>query len=134
MSPTSYRRLEPWLVILIAVHSAAVGALLVFLPGPVLELTGWLSIPPLFFVRQGGVFHFVVAFGYLLEYRRRKSVTLLVFTKALAMVFLILVPTVDAVPMLVPVFGVLDGIMGAVVWWVHRQARRAAGAAGENGG
>ena len=45
---------------------------------------------PLFFPRQAGAFHFVVAAVYLVEYFRYRGVLLLVMTKSIAVVFLFL--------------------------------------------
>lgn len=82
------RMLERWIVVLIAIHSAGVGLLLLLAPGWSAEFGGWDGISSLFFTRQAGVFHIVVAIGYLLEYVRSGGVTFLVVTKSVAVVFL----------------------------------------------
>ena len=51
---------------------------------------GFPSPLPLFFPRQAGAFHFVVAAIYLVEYFRYRGVCLLVMTKSIAVVFLFL--------------------------------------------
>lgn len=116
-------RLEPWLVGLIAAHTVAIGAGLLFLTPWATRFGGWEGVDPAFFPRQGGAFHFVVAIGYLLEYRRG-SVALLVATKTIACIFLLGVGMVEPVPWSVPASGVIDGLMGAAVVVVRRLTSR----------
>jgi len=103
--------LKGWLVTLIALHSYAVGFVLLALPAWGLELGGWEVKPPLFFVRQAGIFHFILATGYLSEYFYHRTATLLVFTKTCATVFLLAEAAMDSVPWLVPFSGITDGLM-----------------------
>lgn len=131
MDRTTAWSLERWLIVLIAAHSAAVGVGLLFLPGIALPMVGWDvvgwggagwgEVTPLFFVRQAGIFHFIVAFGYLHEHVRYRGVTFLVLTKTTALVFLLTLWLTSDVPWTTPVFGVLDGAMGAVVYWLHHR-------------
>ena len=115
------RRLERWLVVLIALHSYAVGFGLIVLTEFGARMGGWEEVTPLFFARQAGVFHLIVATAYLLEYFRHGTVTLLLITKTTAFVFLgammLFVPGV----WIVPLSAVGDGLMGLVVWLVHRR-------------
>ena len=62
------RSLERWIVVFIAVHSAGVGLLLLLAPEWSADFGGWAAAAPLFFTRQAGVFHIVVAVGYTLEH------------------------------------------------------------------
>lgn len=124
--PDRWERTERLLVLLIALHSAAVGTALAFFPKEAVALAGWGEAFPLFFVRQAGVFHFILAFGYLLEHGRYGGVRLLVGAKAAAFVFLTAVSAAGGVPWAVPFSGAADGLMGAAVLLV----RRLAGAAG----
>jgi hypothetical protein len=123
-------RLQAWLVHLIAAHSAFVGAMLLIVPAWSVAFAGWTTAHPLFFARQGGVFHLVVAFGYLVEHRRCGTVTLLVFAKTAAFLFLILSAFAGEVAWVVPFSGVVDGAMGATAFLVHRAARAPGGRAG----
>jgi ABC-type glycerol-3-phosphate transport system permease component len=116
MSPA---RLERLLVVLIAVHSYAVGFALLFLTEWGSRLGGWEHVTPLFFPRQAGAFHLVVATGYLMEYQRSRGVTLLLTTKAIAVAFLFSTTLLDHVPWVVPLSGVADGLMGLTVWGVR---------------
>jgi hypothetical protein len=117
-----WRRIEIWLVVLIAIHSYVVGFFLIFLTRWGVEFGGWGEASPLFFVRQAGIFHVVVATGYLLEYIRYRGVTLVLTAKTTAVVFLTAMMWVEEAPWAVPLSAVGDGLMGLVVWIVHRKA------------
>ncbi len=119
---------EPWLVILVALHSLAVGVMLLAAPAWAVRFAGWAGADPLFFLRQAGVFHFVVATAYLIEFARYRGVAVLVITKAYAAVFLLGSALAAGTPWSVPFSGVTDGLMGLAVLVVHRMSRRAAGA------
>ena len=125
------RRLDwAWLervyVILVALHTFAVGAGLFFVPAWALGIGGWREIPPLFFPRQAGIFHFILGIAYLEEHRRFGGVSLLVMAKTFAVVFLLGATVLADVPWFVTAAGVGDGLMAVVAWWLHGKARRAA--------
>jgi hypothetical protein len=107
---------------LVALHSYAVGLGLLLAPGLAVTIGGFPEPETLFFMHQGGVFHLVVATGYLIEYRRSGTATLLVFAKTVATVFLglswLLPPEA---PWLIGVSALGDGAMGAVAWWLSRR-------------
>ena len=117
---------ERWLVVLIAAHSLVVGLALMIAPQWAPEFGGWSRVEPLFFIRQAGIFHFVLATGYLLEHFRRRDVMLLLTAKALAVVFLLGYAVAAPVPWIVPFSGVADGLMGAAVVAVRRLVQRPA--------
>ena len=113
-------RAERGLVLLVSLHSFAVGALLSLFPRMGLAFAGFGGAIPTFFPRQAGVFHLVLAFGYLLEHFRYRGILLLLFAKGAAAVLLLSVAATSDVPWAVPFSGVADGLMGAAVWAVHR--------------
>lgn len=121
MSREQVARIECWLVVGIAAHSLAVGFGLLFLTDWVVRFGGWDEAVPRFFVRQGGIFHFVVVTGYLLEYAHHRGVTLLVATKAIAVVFLSAMSVVEPGAWIVPFSAAADGLMGVAVFLVHRR-------------
>jgi hypothetical protein len=98
-----YRRLERWLVVLIALHSYAVGFFLLFLTEWGVAFGGWEDVTTLFFPRQAGIFHVVIATGYLIEYFRYRG-------------------AVGDATWAVPLSAIGDGLMGIVVVWIHRKA------------
>jgi hypothetical protein len=108
-------RTEGIVVVLIAAHSIVVGLFLVLAPEWGARSFGFGPVQPLFFARQAGAFHFVAATAYLVEYFRYRGVLLLVVTKSVAVLFLLLMPALDAVPWVVPLSGVADGLMGLAV-------------------
>ncbi len=113
---------ERGLIVLVALHSVAVGAVLALFPRFALDFAGFGAATPAFFCRQAGVFHLVLAFGYLLEHFRDRGISLLLFAKGAATVFLVLAAVAGDVPWAVPVSGVADGLMGAAAWAIHRLA------------
>ncbi len=123
------RLVERWLVILIALHSYAVGGMLFLAPRWAASFGGWEGDPhPLFFLRQAGVFHFVLATAYLIEYTRYRGVAVLLSAKGFALVFLLLESVIFPVSWAVPFSGVADGLMGATILaahlWVRKQQER----------
>jgi len=119
--PERLATLERVLVV-IALHSLAVGLFLTLATEWGARFGGFPSPVPLFFPRQAGAFHFVVAAIYLVEYFRYRGVGLLVMTKSIAVVFLFLTALLESVPWVVPLSGIGDGLMaGAVV--LFRRAR-----------
>jgi hypothetical protein len=122
-------KLEWWLVLLIALHTYGIGVALLALPEWALRFGGWQTIPPLFFPRQAGVFHLVLGTGYLFEYLRLRSVSLLLTAKTCGAVFLLAATVVASVPWFVTFAGVVDGLMGLAVLAVRRQVSAASAAA-----
>jgi hypothetical protein len=116
--------LERWLVLLITAHTIGVGAMLLFAPAwSCTVFGGWTDLGPLFFPRQSGIFHFVLAFAYLYEYFRYRGVAIMVAAKSLAVFFLLGCAALDGVPWVVPFSAVTDGLMGAAVIAVRRMKR-----------
>lgn len=123
VTPDRLAALERALVVLIALHSIVVGLFLTLATDWGARFGGFPSPLPLFFPRQAGAFHFVVAGIYLVEYFHYRGAFLLVMTKSMAVVFLFLTATLDSVPWLVPLSGVGDLLM-AVAVVLLRHARR----------
>jgi len=121
-SGLDYRRLEWWLIVLIALHSYAVGFFLLFLTRWGVAFGGWDNVTTLFFPRQAGIFHLVIATGYLIEYFRYRGVVLMITAKFTAVVFLFGMMAVGESSWAVPLSAVGDGLMGGVVLWIHRKA------------
>jgi hypothetical protein len=115
--------LKRWLVILIALHSLAVGLFLLIAPSWAVRFGGWEGVSPVFFARQAGVFHVVLALGYTVEYVRYRGVALIICAKAVATVFLLTSSALSDVPWVVPFLGVLDGLMGLFVLLAFRARR-----------
>ena len=111
------------MVILVAAHSAAVGVALTFFPEWATAFAGFGPVRPVFFARQAGVFHLVLATGYLLELRRG-SVALLVTAKAIAGVFLAVSWLGGAPGWAIPFSAAGDALMGLTAGWLARSTGR----------
>ena len=111
---------ERVLIFLIALHSIIVGVMLLFIPEWAVQFAGWSGADPIFFIRQAGIFHFVLAAGYLVEYSRTQTITLLLIAKTTAFVFLVGGSLLGDTPWSVWFSGVADGAMALVAFLVHR--------------
>jgi hypothetical protein len=112
--------------VLVAIHSTVVGLFLLLATSWGASFGGWGPVFPLFFARQAGVFHFVVAAGYVIEYFRYGGVSLLLTAKATAVTFLLAMTLVDGGPWALPASAAADAMMGAVVYAVARRDALAA--------
>lgn len=119
---------ETLLIILVALHSAIIGVIFMFAPNWLMQFGGWEGIDPVFFGRQAGAFHLVLAIAYLIEYFNYGGIKILLMAKGFALVFLLVCTQVDPLPWAVPVSGLGDGLMALFVWWVHRQVNSEHGA------
>ncbi len=120
--PEFWRRLEQVGVWLVFLHSFAIGIMLMFTTEWVLDFAGWTQVEHLFFPRQSGAFHIVLAVGYLWEFWRHRRIGLMMLAKGTAVVFLlVLSPWQEAWS--VPFSGVMDGLMLVGMGVVHRLAR-----------
>jgi len=114
------------LVGLIALHSAAVFVALTFATRWSVAFGGWGVASPLFFPRQAGAFHLVVAAGYAGEWRFYRGVRLLLTTKTVGALFLGAAWLAGERAWAVPLSAVADAAMGLVVLFAHRGAPSAA--------
>ncbi len=77
-----------------------------------------------FFIWQAGAFHFVLAAGYVAEYRRSGSIDLLLIAKTTAFVFLVGGSLLAETPWSVWFSGFADGAMALTAYLVHRAVNR----------
>jgi hypothetical protein len=120
-----WERLERALVACVVAHSCGVGLFLALAPAAAAAFAGFGSVEPEFFARQAGIFHLVLAAGYLAEYLGSRGVVLLVMAKGAAVAFLGLAVATDGrLPWSVPFSAALDGLMCAAVALSHRRAGR----------
>ncbi len=114
---------ERWLIILVALHSMAIAAMFFLAPNWTVRFGGWDSLDPVFFAYQAGAFHVALATAYLIEHFKYGGIACLVAAKTIALVFLMVTPIFISVPWAVPVSGLGDGAMAALVLLVHRRVR-----------
>lgn len=118
-----WRGLEKLGVFLVALHSFSIGIMLIFTTSWVLGFAGWDEVSHLFFPRQSGAFHLILATGYWWEYQRHGTINLMLMAKAIAVVFLLIMsPWKEAWS--VPFSGMFDGLMLVGMFLVHRMANR----------
>lgn len=114
---------ERILIYLISLHSIIVGLMLLFAADWAVRFAGWAGADPIFFIWQAGAFHFVLATGYLLEYSRSQTISLLLVAKTIAFVFLIGGSLLTATPWSVWFSGFADGAMALTAFLVHRAVK-----------
>jgi hypothetical protein len=115
---------ERILIFLISLHSIIVGLMLLFAADWAVRFAGWAGADPIFFIWQAGAFHFVLATGYLVEYSRTQTISLLLIAKTTAFVFLIGGSLLVETPWSVWFSGFADGAMALVAFLVHRAVKR----------
>ena len=115
---------ERILIILISLHSFIVGIMLMFFADWAVRFAGWSGADPIFFIWQAGAFHFVLATGYLVEYSRSRTISLLLIAKTTAFVFLLGGSLLHETPWSVWFSGFADGAMALVAFLVHRAVNR----------
>lgn len=119
------RLLSAW-VVLVALHSYAVGAFLLFLTEWGARFGGFGDVSPLFFARQAGVFHFVIATTYLVEWFVHRGVIVMLLAKASAVVFLLAIWAGGADAWSVPLSAAGDAFMGTATLVLWRRFGRPA--------
>lgn len=115
-------RLLQWFVWLVVLHSVAVGAVMVTATEWAVAFGGWPTGGALFFARQFGVFHFVVAAAYAVEYVRYRGVTILVAAKTMAVLSLGYALAIEGALWPVWLAAAGDAVMGLAAWVLHRRA------------
>ena len=120
MKNLSVAKFERLVIILIVLHSIGIGIGLLWSPQWAFKMAGWEEVKPLFFSRQAGAFHIVVAFAYLIEYFRYRSILILLTAKGIAVVFLLGVAAFGESSWVVLLSGIADGLMGLVIFFIHR--------------
>ena len=123
-------------LVLAAVHSAAVGVGLIALPSRWLPAFGLAGEAERFFRAQGGVFHLLMAYAYLLAARRLPRAELLVHlaivVKGTACVFLVLYAVLVSSAWVVVASAAGDGAFAVLLVLARARCRRAD--AGQPGG
>lgn len=120
---TAWASLERVLIPLVVLHSLAIGVLAMVATRWGLAFSGFGAATPMFFPRQVGVFHVVVAVAYAIEWRRYGGVSILLTAKAIAVLFLGAQMLLQRLPWVVPFSLAGDAAMWLAVAVVHRRAR-----------
>jgi hypothetical protein len=115
------RLFSAW-VVLVALHSYAVGAFLLFATEWGVRFGGFGDVSPLFFAKQAGVFHFVLATAYLVERFVYGGVVILLSAKATGVVFLLAMWAAGADAWSVPLSAAGDAAMGVAAFLLAGRA------------
>ena len=83
-----FRKFYVGAVLVVAVHSLALGAILTFKPSLFLEAAGWPSADNLFFPSQSGIFLVILGGGYCAALKYPRMVYFILFSKVVAISFL----------------------------------------------
>ncbi len=120
-----YRRsVERLFVALVALHSLAVGVALTFFPRWSLALGGFDPAAPVFFVRQGGAFHLVLAVAYLAQHLSTGRLTLVILAKSVGTAFLAAMLLGGGMPWAVTASSAGDALMAVLALGFHLRGRR----------
>ena len=120
-SDSRARVLSAW-VVLVALHSYVVGAFLLFATEWGSRFGGFGEVSPLFFARQAGIFHFVLATAYLVERFVHGGVVIMVIAKAMAVAFLLATWLLGVHAWSVPLSAAGDAAMGGATFALARWA------------
>lgn len=107
-------------LLMVAVHSFAVGTLLIIQPAALIKLMGFRDIHEPFFPCQGGVFHVIMAIAYVygaMDIRKNKIlIVYAIIVKMAAAGFLLSYYFFMDRLGVVLLSGVVDFLMGAAIW------------------
>lgn len=113
---------------MIAFHSLCVGVGLIIAPSELFEFLGYSKCTERFFPTQGGVFHIIMAIGYIMgAIKYPESYDLTIFTivvKFCATAFLIIYFIAIKQTWLILFSGVADGLMGIIVYRLYTISKR----------
>jgi hypothetical protein len=115
------RFLSAW-VVLVALHSYTVGVFLLFATEWGARFGGFGEVSPLFFARQAGIFHFVIATAYLVERFVHGGVVIMLMAKATAVVFLSVMWALGVNAWSIPFSAAGDAAMGLATFVIARRA------------
>ena len=110
-------RLNQILIILVALHSFILGAVMLVLPMATMRFFGWEYQGPMFYPAQTGVFLILLAVAYVAGIWQSAFAWFLVLSKAVAVIFLLseyFFVEVDP-PRTLLLAALLDGAMGILV-------------------
>lgn len=114
------RQLFSLILWLIALHSLAVGLILIFSPGDYLEFWGYPAESEPFFRMQGGVFHIIMSIIYMLAAihpaKNKPLVIIIIVAKFCAAIFLFTYFILISRIWIVLISGFIDLLMGILVW------------------
>lgn len=112
---------------LIALHSFMVGVGLMLMPTNLMDYLGFNECTERFFPTQGGVFHIVMAIGYLMAASKSsKYECMIIFSiivKMCATIFLLVYYIFIAQTWMILFSGITDCLMGIIIWHLYTKTK-----------
>lgn len=123
----SYSEMLVIILWVIAFHSFCVGVGLIVAPSELFELLGYTKCTERFFPTQGGVFHIIMAVGYImaaLKYPQSDDlVVFIIIVKLCATVFLLIYFIAVKQTWVILFSGISDGLMSFVVYLIYTKSK-----------
>ena len=116
-------QLAPWLIFLVGMHSIFLGIFIYFFTDIFYREFFHAAVENLFFVRQSGVFLFIAGFFYLFPLLNLKIhynlILLVIFSKVVAVLFLISNAQFSLSPLMIYLAAFFDGIMALLLVYTY---------------
>ena len=113
-------RLLSTVLVLVAIHTLAIGLTLIAQPAVLMEFAGFNPGCEHFFPAQGGVFHLIVFVVYLMGAthieKHHSFIVLSIFIKALATFFLLIYCFAAEFKWIIFISGIVDCAMGLIIF------------------
>jgi hypothetical protein len=116
-------KLAPWLIFFVGLHSIFLGILIYFFTDYFYQEFFSATVENIFFVRQSGVFLFIAGFFYLFPLIDLKNnynfILLVIFSKVVAVIFLISNAQFTMSPSMIYMAAFFDGVMGLLLVYTY---------------
>ncbi len=116
------------IIFIVGIHSILLGLIIFFFTDFFYKVFFDTAIENLFFVRQSGIFLFLIGLFYLFPLLNLKNlynlILLVIISKTVAVLFLIMNGQLTPAPAMIYLAAFFDGLMGAVLSLVYLQCRR----------
>ena len=116
-------KLAPWLIFFVGLHSIFLGIFIYFFTDYFYQKFFSATVENIFFVRQSGVFLFIAGFFYLFPLIDLKNnynfILLVIFSKVVAVIFLISNAQFTMSPSMIYMAAFFDGVMGLLLVYTY---------------
>ena len=116
-------QLAPWLIFFVGMHSIFLGIFIYFFTDLFYQGFFAASVENLFYVRQSGVFLFLAGFFYLFPLLNLKIhynlILLVIFSKVIAVLFLVSNAQFTLSPSMIHLAALFDGVMGLLLVYTY---------------
>lgn len=123
MDNSKKQQLVPWSIFFVGMHSIFLGIFIYFFTDKFYQVFFATSVENLFYVRQSGVFLFLAGFFYLFPLLNLKIhynlILLVVFSKVVAVLFLVSNAQYTPSPSMIYLAACFDGLMGLLLVYTY---------------